>query len=199
MELNAHDLLEVRNEHNLVIDSSVPDWVFQSLRKAPFVVVRRGAHIQDMAPVGIRGELRSQRFAAFLPFDQIKARITPEQIAEDKIWEQNGRMQSINAIRSLPTVQQILSRYNVTWGPTGSVGFELASRVSSASADSDLDLVIKTSKLLPLSTAQNILKELNAVPVRVDIQLEISTGAISLRNIHSGKIQFYCEQKKVQS
>lgn len=57
------------------------------------------------------------------------------------------------------------------WGPTGSVGFELASGVESVTAASDFDIVVRAPSFLSIKTAKVITKELLTVITKVDIQL----------------------------
>ena len=51
----THDLIRLREPIALAVDAPVPPWVEPVLRRAPWVVVRRG-HVRDgMMPVGVRG------------------------------------------------------------------------------------------------------------------------------------------------
>jgi phosphoribosyl-dephospho-CoA transferase len=187
MEFHPHDILKLKSEEDLICDSLLPDWVKESLSRAPFVVVRRAPLMKKLVPIGIRGESRSERFAAFIPYDKILETITPEQLAEKTTWEQNERFHCIDALQSLPHVSKTLSRFSVKWGPTGSVGFELASNVCTAKPTSDLDLVVRTTNLLPLELAVDLKNQISKVEVRVDVQLETPKGAISLDEYSKGK------------
>jgi phosphoribosyl-dephospho-CoA transferase len=187
MEFHPHDLLKLKGEEDLICDSPLPDWVKESLSRAPFVVVRRAPLMKKLVPIGIRGESRSERFAAFIPYDKILETITPEQLVEKTTWKQNERFHCIDALQSLPHVSKILSRFSVHWGPTGSVGFELASNVYTAIPTSDLDLVVRTPSLLPMELAVDLRTQISKVKVRVDVQLETPKGAISLDEYSKGK------------
>lgn len=186
MGLNAHDLLKLQSVHDMVSYSTIPDWVFHSLKKAPYVVVRRASGMKGMAAVGVRGESRNQRFAAFLPYGKVVERITPELLAEKELWVQNERIHSIMALNSLVHIHEILAKHTVPWGPTGSVGFELASGVPTAKPSSDLDLVIRSRTLLHLEKARHIMIDLSGLAVRVDVQLETAQGAIPLLEYSRG-------------
>jgi phosphoribosyl-dephospho-CoA transferase len=180
VELIPHDLLRLQYARDIISYSPQPDWVIPSLERVPFVVIRRVPLMKDMVPVGIRGEERNQRFAAFLPYDKIIERITPEQLVAKKRWRNNERIHLIKAMGSLPKVDRLFSKYGMAWGPTGSVGFELASGVPAAKTTSDLDIVARVPDFLPIETANQICDELRTIPVRVDVQLEVPNGVISL-------------------
>ena len=67
----AHDLIRLREPIALTADGPAPSWVEPVLRRAPWVVVRRGPVRDGMMPVGVRGLTRSQRFAAFVAVAEI--------------------------------------------------------------------------------------------------------------------------------
>jgi phosphoribosyl-dephospho-CoA transferase len=73
------------------------------------------------------------------------------------------------------------------WGPTGSVGFELATGAATATADSDLDLVVRAPLLTPrvLTRLVELHARLKGVSVRVDCQIETVGGAIALAELAS--------------
>jgi phosphoribosyl-dephospho-CoA transferase len=77
------------------------------------------------------------------------------------------------------------------WGPTGSVGFELASGKPTATATSDLDLLIRMPNHLPRDEAQRIQAKLDEqaarAGIRIDAQLETPAGGVALAEYASGK------------
>ncbi|WP_158555799.1 malonate decarboxylase holo-ACP synthase [Peribacillus glennii] len=176
--------MKLEVSQDLISFNPIPEWVSDSLKKAPYVVVRRASGTKDMAAVGIRGDNRSERFAAFLPFAKIKERITPEQIVENKLWHRSERIHYIAALSALLQVNEIMGKHSVTWGPTGSVGFELATCVPTVNTSSDLDLVIP--RFIDIKKARQILKDLCELDVRLDVQLETGKGAISLLEFSRG-------------
>jgi phosphoribosyl-dephospho-CoA transferase len=187
MELAPHDVLKIEGSQDLISFTPEPEWVKHSLIRAPFVVVRRVSEMNGLVPVGVRGEERNQRFGTFLPYDKIRKQITPEQLVMEKAWQHNERTQHIDALSLLPNIDYIFSKYKLLWGPIGSVGFELASGVPTAKPTSDLDVVIRARKMLSIKTAQQITKELSAISVRVDVQIETPKGAIALVEYAHGK------------
>jgi phosphoribosyl-dephospho-CoA transferase len=66
------------------------------------------------------------------------------------------------------------------WGPGGSVGFELASGCATATASSDLDLMLWLGDVIPVAGARSLLEALAGLSVRTDVLLEMPCGAIAL-------------------
>ncbi|TWT08032.1 malonate decarboxylase holo-ACP synthase [Planococcus sp. CPCC 101016] len=176
MELNPHDLLEIESAKELTSLSDIPEWVKSSIAEAPFVVVRRARASEGWIAVGIRGKERNERFAAFVPVDRILRRITPEQLTRERKW--NGKSKEI--FRGLEEIGKVLDYHSLEWGPTGSIGFELASGKETTKKTSDIDIVIRFSKNFTLNFARMIEAELKNNQFRVDIQIETSEGAFLL-------------------
>jgi phosphoribosyl-dephospho-CoA transferase len=180
MELAPHDLLWIRDRSSLVSCSPLPSWVDEALDQAPLVVVRRAPLVDDMVPVGVRGPTRGQRFATYVLVDDIVERITPEQLVAEKKWRTCPRTRQIGALNVLESVDELLTTRGFRWGPTGSVGFELASGVPTATPASDLDLVILVPNRLSIKVARQFAEAFTRLPVRVDGQLETPGGAVLL-------------------
>ncbi|MFP7734752.1 malonate decarboxylase holo-ACP synthase [Priestia aryabhattai] len=182
MEYITHDLLQLKEEAKLISYTAIPEWVECSLARAPFVVVRRSVHRDRLIPVGIRGERRNQRFGAFLSEHAIKQATRPEDLTS---LFQNGYSRKIPAISALEEVAVILKDF--VWGPTGSVGFELASGAEVVTTTSDLDVLIRLSSYLSIEQAKMILSKLKRCPVSVDVQVETEKGAFSLAEYAKGE------------
>ena len=92
-------------------------------------------------------------------------------------------------MRTLHAVRPLLDDTGLRWGPTGSVGFELATGVPTATTESDLDLLV----LLPDGSpgAMTLLialhRELRSLAARVDCQIETPCGAVALAELVSGQ------------
>lgn len=183
----AHDLLQVSGAADVVHLETDPPWVADSLRRAPFVVVRRAAMLDGMIPVGVRGSLRSQRFAAYLAPGSILGRITPEQLVGARPAQAGARSRQLPAFDALAIAATKLAGYPLRWGPAGSVGFELATGLATATPSSDLDLLIRVPERLSPATAQAVLASLSAGPCGVDVQLETPWGAVSLAEYARGE------------
>jgi phosphoribosyl-dephospho-CoA transferase len=183
--LAPHDLLFLRTGADLVSEAA-PAWVAAALARAPLVVVRRAAWVAGLAPVGVRGQTRSERYAAFLAPGGIAGRITPEDLAARRGWRGSRRAEEVGALRALERVEALLGALGLGWGPAGSVGFELASGVPTATAASDLDVVIRAPQRLPLDSGRRLIAALADAPVRVDVQMETPAGAVSLAEYARG-------------
>lgn len=77
-------------------------------------------------------------------------------------------------------MSQILENYPFTWGLAGSTGFELVSGIETTTSNSDIDIIMRKSSRLTVSIAKRLKKELETIPVRVDVQVESNEGAFSL-------------------
>jgi phosphoribosyl-dephospho-CoA transferase len=181
----THDLIRLREPIALTVDASVPAWVEPALRRTPWVVVRRG-HVRDgMIPVGVRGLARQQRFGAALAVAEIADRLSPEELTESRHVISRRRNDEAPALAALARVAPILASRGHRWGPGGSVGFELATGVATATSSSDLDLILwQDHRLGPTEAIElrAVLAEA-AAPARVDVLLETPRGGVSLLDI----------------
>lgn len=163
-----HDLLRV-DAH----PSDAPAWVSDALRLTPWVVVRRAEVPDGLVAVGVRGSTRAQRFAWAISMDTVREIITPEALT------------STTPTRDLPVFGAFRSVCSlldgVCWGPTGSVGFELATGAPTATSHSDLDLLVRE----PSSATTALFSRLATLDVRVDCQVETRWGAVALAELVS--------------
>lgn len=185
MELKPHDIVKLNGApFSLISEEPLPAWAEASLAAAPYAVVRRFRRAGDAWPIGVRGERRDQRFAAFAPESAIAGRVAPEQLAAD-LRIAPGRA-PLPAFRALLLLGPLLDGIGASWGPAGSVGFELATGVRAVSALSDLDLVVRYASPPPLRESALLLQWRRRAPARVDIQLELPQGAVALEEYASG-------------
>ena len=181
----THDLIRLRVPIALTVDASVPTWVEPALLRTPWVVVRRG-HVRDgMIPVGVRGPARHQRFATVLAVAQIADRLSPEELTESRYKIARTRKDEAPALAALARVAPILASSGHRWGPGGSVGFEIATGVATATSSSDLDLIVWQDHRLGLDEAIDLRAVLAeaAAPARVDALLETPRGGVSLADL----------------
>lgn len=186
MGLKVNDLLTINSVSDLIGDFTDSPWINEAVKRAPLVVVRRAPLINDMVPIGIRGTNRSERCAAAVLCSSIVETIMPEQLVAGKLWRTNKHISETHIFKTLEAVDSILGSYDMTWGPTGSVGFELASGVETVTPNSDLDIIIRVPSILSVKTAEDITKELLTVPAKVDIQLETPKGSVALAEYARG-------------
>jgi phosphoribosyl-dephospho-CoA transferase len=187
----AHDLIRLREPIALAVNAPVPSWVEPVLRRIPWVVVRRG-HVRDgMMPVGVRGLTRSQRFAAFVAVAEIADRLSPEHLTVSGYVIEQKRKDAVPALAGLDRVAPLLMRRGYHWGPGGSVSFEIATGVATATALSDLDLVLRQDRRLEPNKATDLLAALAkaAAPARIDVMLETPIGGVSLADLAAMQAQ----------
>jgi phosphoribosyl-dephospho-CoA transferase len=184
----THDLLRLRDPTRLRAELPLPSWVTAALQTAPWVVVRRGHVREELIPVGVRGVGRAQRFAAFAKVADIAEQRSPESLAAWPSSLAQPRRDAIAALAALTRVAPVLARLDKRWGPGGSVGFELASGVPTATATSDLDLVIRQHHRLDPGDARELLAALvaAAAPARIDVLLETALGGVALAELAAG-------------
>jgi phosphoribosyl-dephospho-CoA transferase len=183
--VRAHDLIRLREPIALIMDASIPAWVEPALLRAPWVVVRRGHFRDGIIPVGVRGPARHQRFAAVLAVADIADRLSPEELAESHRVIARRRKDEAPALAALARVAPILANRGHRWGPGGSVGFEIATGVATATSSSDLDLILRQDNRLPPDEAIDLRAVLAeaAAPVRVDVMLETPHGGVSFADL----------------
>lgn len=181
MDPNPHDLLWTADATALSFDGPRPDWPL-----AGPVVVRRETRSDGLLPVGLRGATRSQRCKAYLPAHAVLRRVTPEMLALDAHGRRSfacrdARGQSGYAcLNALAMLAPLFDTLDLAWGPTGGVGFFLASGLPVLRPDSDLDVLVRAPQ--PLTTTQvAILAGMQAAaPCRIDIQVDTGIGAFAL-------------------
>lgn len=187
-----------------------PAWVEAELARMPVVVVRRAGAPRGAVAVGVRGAQRNQRYGAMLALCDIAQSVRPEQLGamieggdtracapfascgptdfcgdEDHAAPRTIEAQAaLPAFAALRAIAPALRRQRLQWGPTGSVGFELATGLPVVQASSDLDVLIRAPEWIARDRARSLLGILSqhaaCAGVRVDVQLETPAGAIAL-------------------
>jgi len=158
-----------------LLPNSAPQWVIDAISEQKPVVVRRAVSACNMVAVGIRGIQRSQRFATELPINAITKCIQPECLIE-KDLSLFPHLQL-----KLQQVYNVMQSFNMSWGYTGSVGFELATGLRTVKENSDIDLLIRADEAVPKSLAQTILLRLDHLNMKLDVQLQTPLGGVALR------------------
>jgi phosphoribosyl-dephospho-CoA transferase len=97
----------------------------------------------------------------------------------------------LQAFALLQAITPVCTTTGLRWGPTGSVGFELASGVVTVTESSDLDLLLRAPLALDHASARSLFIELTHFSgrfnTRIDTQIETPNGAFSLAEFaHSG-------------
>ncbi|MBC8750487.1 MULTISPECIES: malonate decarboxylase holo-ACP synthase [Paraburkholderia] len=179
--LRPHDLLWIGAPQDICSTSEVPAWASREwLSIAPVVVRREAVDEHGIVPVGLRGRTRSERFAAYVARERVTRRVTPEALARAPEWRAHIALASLPCVRALARIAPELDRLQLTWGIIGSVGFALASGVSTLRKDSDLDLLLRATRPLPPDEAHELLSLLRAAPARIDMQVDTGHAGFAL-------------------
>ncbi|WKL03073.1 malonate decarboxylase holo-ACP synthase [Paenibacillus amylolyticus] len=185
----VHDLLKIHGNAVLRGEQPVPAWVTTTMRKNPWVVVRRAEQTAGNIPVGVRGPERHLRWAASISADDVIASVSPEQLVADQAWHNLPQERwGIPAIAMLQQVAELWSRTERTWGLGGSVGFELATGQEVTRPESDLDLILRLPERISPEQATELLAKLTSPlnisgkwsGVRLDVQAETAAGSFSM-------------------
>lgn len=181
-QLEAHDLLWGMSADALAED--VPLWVKAVLQRGDPVVVRRAITAADQVAVGIRGQFRHQRYAAVMSRSAITRQLKPEALTEVAIHQFKHLAERLQSISS------IMKNFSGCWGYTGSFGFELATGIATVTAQSDIDLLIRTEQPFAKQQAIELLETFQQAGLNVDIQLQLPQGGLALKEWarNSGKV-----------
>lgn len=182
-----HALLRIAGAPALTGAGALPQWAAAALARAPWVVVRRARSRDGLIPIGVRGRERAERRAAWLHPDAVLECLTPPQLASRLSWRASARSQRVPALAALEAVAALMRSHALVWGPCGSVGFELASGVAAATADSDLDLMVEAHEPIARTAAAALHARIARLPVRADVLLEGPHGAVALAEYALGR------------
>ncbi|MGK5051902.1 malonate decarboxylase holo-ACP synthase [Janthinobacterium sp. RB2P8] len=176
----AHDLLWVSG---LPDGMSLPAWLDGAWLQAAPLVVRRASTAPGRIPVGLRGLLRSERHGFDIDAAAVVRYVTPEMLARAPL---SGC--SCAALDALRLVAPLLDASGWAWGPTGGVGFALASGLPVLRADSDLDIVLRIAA--PPDAAQaDALRAIAAsvTACRLDLQIDTGSGGFAYAEWAAGR------------
>jgi phosphoribosyl-dephospho-CoA transferase len=173
---------EVLVRSDVLAGRDAPAWVEAALNRAAFVVVRRAPFTDGRIPIGVRGANRSERFGTWIDRQHIADVIRPEDLVACP--GPAGHRRDLPAFALLRQIAPVCTATTLAWGPAGSTGFELASRVPTVTEASDLDLLIRMPTPMRETDAAALLDTLThaaeALHIRIDVQAETPNGAISL-------------------
>ncbi|MEM5435586.1 malonate decarboxylase holo-ACP synthase [Paraburkholderia diazotrophica] len=184
----AHDILRL---HRLEAFDNEPAWVRDAFSRAPFVVVRRAHVAPGFVAAGVRGVARNERYGTWARCDDIESVVKPEALLSASTRSADRR--ALPALVVLDALRRDSSSTldAFAWGPTGSVGFELATFTPTVTSTSDLDLLIRTPNRFPCDEAQRLQAVLDShamrAGIRIDAQLETPAGGVALVEYASGK------------
>ena len=164
----VHDLIRI--DRAAFRSPHAPAWVNERLSACPWVVVRRTQAPEGMIAVGVRGETRSERWGGYANQDAVKQIVQPSELLRVS--------RSSTGVGRTPPIQQlkeVIERWQVLglpWGPTGSVGFELASGYRVTTPLSDLDIAIRAPERLSVEFARSLWEAVMGLQPKVDVRVE---------------------------
>lgn len=172
----VHDLLQLDPDLLQLAGIGAPNWVREALALCPWVVVRRAEAPTGQIAVGVRGSSRSERWGSFISKDLIRKVLQPAELIT--------LAQSLS-LRTPPflALHQLSERWcdlTLSWGPTGSVGFELASGRQATTKFSDLDIAIRAETKISPELARSLWDCTLGLQTRVDIRVETRECGFSL-------------------
>lgn len=160
-------------------EAPAPKWAHDGLQAGVPVVVRRAARGPDaLIPVGLRGHGRDQRAAAFVPVHDVSRVATPESlVASIAEIDPDAPLRSLQWLRQLAPA---VSALGLHWGPTGGVGYALASGRPVLHSHSDLDLVVRMPFPPTASQCEALAWIVRDPLCRMDIQVDTGHGGFAL-------------------
>ena len=175
--LHVHDLLLLRGEAAVTSTQGDPACPYLAPNQRPWVVVRRGRISDGLIPVGVRGTQRHERCSGFTRLSEVMETRSPDQLRLQLVEDSRRGLQ---AFRSLSYLESRLVGLNMSWGPGGSAGYELASRIPAVHDASDLDFIFFAPKKLDITEARDLWRMISSAPGKVDALVETPCCGFSL-------------------
>lgn len=177
--VKPHDLLWITPSASLFPSGPVfPDWVAGAWDHSLPVIVRRDYSSDGKIPVGIRGQQRGERAAAWLEPDSVVRQLTPDALIRDPHYLARFDTCDLPPLRLLRTL--IRYEWPWSWGIGGSSAYSLATGRLVMNAQSDLDVLIPMPVRPEPGLFDHLLTVCRQSDCRVDIQLETPLGGCAL-------------------
>src|ERR1700733_14963636 len=176
--LHVHDLILSRGEAAVSFSEGDPACPYLNPNQRPWVVVRRGRISDGLIPVGVRGSQRHERCAGFTRLSEVLEIRQPDQL---RLTLADDSRRALQAFRTLSYLESRLVGLDMSWGPGGRVGYELASGIPTARDDSDLDFILFAPRKLEITEAQDLWRMISSAPGNVDVLVETPLCGFSLR------------------
>jgi phosphoribosyl-dephospho-CoA transferase len=176
--LHVHDLILLRTESAVISTQGEPACPYLNPNQHPWVVVRRGLISDGLIPVGVRGSQRHERWAGFTRVSEVLETRRPGQL---RLMLAEDSRRALQAFRTLSYLESHLVGLDMSWGPGGSVGYELASGIPTVRVDSDLDFILFAPGKLETKEAQDLWRMISSAPGKVDALVETPFCGFSLK------------------
>jgi phosphoribosyl-dephospho-CoA transferase len=175
--LHVHDLILLRTESAVISTQGDPACPYLYPNQRPWVVVRRGRISDELIPVAVRGLQRHERCAGFTGRSEALETRRPDQL---RLLLAEDSRRTLQAFRILSYLESHLAGLDMSWGPGGSVGYELASGIPAVRSGSDLDFILFAPKKLEITEAQDLWRMISSAPGKVDALVETPFCGFSL-------------------
>ena len=175
--LHVQDLILLRTESAVISTQGDPACPYLNPNQRPWVVVRRCRISDGLVPVGVRGSQRHERCAGFTRLSEVLETRRPDQL---RLLLAEDSRRALQAFRTLSYLESHLVGLDMSWGPGGSVGYELASGIPAVRADSDLDFILFAPRKLEITEAQDLWRMISSAPGKVDALVETPFCGFSL-------------------
>jgi phosphoribosyl-dephospho-CoA transferase len=180
-EFHPHDLLWVADWRALQAAGPLPPWADATwMAQSPVVVRRERVNGANLIPVGLRGKQRNERFAAYLEAGAVLRRVSPEMLARKVLCQRLPGLECLPTALALNRIGPLLDASGLRWGPTGSMGYALASGLPVLRPESDLDLLVRADTPLTQDRAQALRAMLDGHGCRIDLQIDTGHGGFAL-------------------
>jgi phosphoribosyl-dephospho-CoA transferase len=141
-------------------------------------VVRRVQAPPGQIAVGVRGVRRNERWGGLYWKFGIKKISRPEELLV--LSRTSPIALPTPALNALRKMDERWRHVPLSWGPVGSVGFELATGWPATNESSDLDLIIRAPDRLDSETARSLWNDALGLGVRADVLVETPDTGFSL-------------------
>jgi phosphoribosyl-dephospho-CoA transferase len=168
----VHDLLRIDPDWVTACSIAQPPWVRASLIACPWVVLRRTQASVGQLAVGIRGATRGERWGGFCAKGLISEIVRPAELLA--LARSSTHILRPPAFGALQQVIESWRDLSLLWGPTGSVGFELATGRPVTTETSDLDIAIWAPQRIAVAQARFLWDRVTALQTKVDVRVETS-------------------------
>ncbi len=170
MKTQVHDLLHVDLDSVNPCCPAARAWVRHALASSPWVVVRRDGAPKDKIAIGVRGATRGDRWAGFVAKDKVQTVVRPEELL--LLFRSSKNVSRTPAFEALRQMDERWHDLELSWGPAGSVGFELASGKPATNESSDLDIVVRAPGRISKDRARSLWDKTRGLAVRADVRVE---------------------------
>jgi phosphoribosyl-dephospho-CoA transferase len=174
----VHDLLRIDPDCLTAGCVAQPSWVRESFITCPWAVVRRAQAPVGQLAVGVRGATRNERWGGFCATSLTSKIVRPAELLV--LARPSAPILRTPAFRVLQQIIESWCDLTLLWGPTGSVGFELATGRQVTTEASDLDIAIRVPHRIDLEQARSLWHSVTEMQTRVDVRVETPECGFSL-------------------